>query len=75
MEVARAGHFPIATDNIAPEAWEELGSIGFTKEWAEAPLGKKLSREEIIAQADKLISGFDGAKRVSARSLYKPVMA
>jgi hypothetical protein len=75
MEVARAGHFPIATDNIAPEAWEELESVGFSREWAEAPLGEKLTREQIIARADEIISGFEGAKRVNSRSLYKSMQA
>ena len=51
LTVAKYLHKDIDFDNITDRAYEELASIGFTKEWmhSEFPL---LTPEEIIARAD-----------------------
>lgn len=52
----------IAMDNITDKAYEELSSVGFTKEWMKEKVDI-LTPEEIIAQADDIIPGVvDGTK-------------
>ena len=49
-------------DNITERAYEELASVGFTKEWMTEKVDI-LSPEEIIAKADDIVPGVvDGTK-------------
>lgn len=57
-------------DNIAPAAYEELDSIGFTKEWMEKDL-ERLTPEEIIERADELIPGMEGAVTYNVKDIVK----
>ena len=61
LMLAKAYGKPIDLDNIAPRAWIELNSVGITREMLEAP-SEVMTREEIIANADKIIPGMPGAK-------------
>lgn len=68
--LAKAYGKPIDYDNITDRAWIELNSLGITREFLEdrkAPL----SREEVIAQADSIIPGLDGASRYSSDEVVK----
>lgn len=61
LMLAKAYGKPIDLDNIAPRAWIELNSVGITREMLEAP-SEVMTREEIIANADKIIPGMPDAK-------------
>lgn len=61
LMLAKAYGKPIDFDNIDPRAWIELNSVGITREMLEAP-SEVMTREEIIANADKIIPGMPDAK-------------
>ena len=62
LSVAKRMGVEIAMDNITDKAYEELSSVGFTKEWMKEKVDI-LTPEEIIAQADDIIPGVvDGTK-------------
>lgn len=50
----------IGLENIQPSAWEELSSVGITREWLSAPV-EHLSPEEIIQRASEIIPGVEQA--------------
>ena len=62
LSVARSMGVEIDMDNITDRAFEELASVGFTKEWMKEKVDI-LTPEEIIAKADEIIPGVvDGTK-------------
>jgi len=62
LSVARRMGVEIAMDNITDRAYEELASVGFTKEWMTEKVDI-LTPEEIIAKADEIVPGIvDGTK-------------
>ncbi len=69
LSVARACGAEIDFDNIIPAAWEELKSVGITREWLEKPLN--ISRDEVIARADELLPGINDAHKHKAREVIK----
>ena len=70
LTVAKYLHKEIDFDNITEKAYEELASVGFTKEWlhTELPL---LTPEEIIARADELIPGCEDYTEYNAADLVQ----
>ena len=70
LTVAKYLHKDIDFDNITDRAYEELASIGFTKEWmhSEFPL---LTPEEIIARADELIPGCEDYEIYDSKDLVQ----
>ena len=60
LAVARRLGAPVAVDNITPAAWEELASVGVTREWLAEPV-EKLTPEEIVRRADEIIPGVEQA--------------
>lgn len=65
LTIAKYLHKEIAYDNITERAYEELASVGLTKEWMETEL-PLLTPEEIIARADELIPGCEDYKEYKA---------
>lgn len=65
LTIAKYLHKEIDFENITERAYEELASVGCTKEWlhSEFPL---LTAEEIIARADELIPGCEDYKEYAA---------
>lgn len=63
LAIAKAYGKEIAVDNIAARAWIELESVGISRESLETPNPEPMSREEVIANADRIIPGMPGAKR------------
>ena len=61
LMLAKAYGKPIDFDNIDPRAWIELNSVGITREMLEVP-SKPMTRDEVIANADKIIPGMPDAK-------------
>lgn len=61
-------HIPV--ENITERAYQELRSVGITKEWITANTDI-LSPEEIIANADKIIPGIDNAKEYAAEDIFE----
>ena len=72
LSVARAMGIAPDFDNITERAYEELGSVGFTREWMEAKTDL-LSPEEIIAKADDIIPGIDDATKYDVSDLVQVV--
>ena len=68
LSLAKAYGKPIDLDNITERAWIELESIGITREKLEAP-SNVMSREEVIAHADEIIPGMDGAKKYAVSDI------
>lgn len=68
LSLAKAYGKPIDLDNIAQRAWIELESVGITREKLEAP-SKVMSREEVIAHADEIIPGMEGAKKYAVSDI------
>lgn len=68
LSLAKAYGKPIDLDNITQRAWIELESIGITREKLEAP-SNVMSREEVIAHADEIIPGMDGAKKYAVSDI------
>jgi len=70
LTIAKYLHKEIDFDNITERAYEELSSIGFTKEWlhSEFPL---LTADEIVARADELIPGCEDYKLYDAKDLVQ----
>ena len=66
--LAKAYGKPIDLDNITSRAWIELESVGITREKLEAP-SKPMTREEVIAHADEIIPGMDGAKKYAVSDI------
>ena len=68
--LAKYLHKDIDFDNITERAYEELASIGLTKEWmhSEFPL---LTAEEIIKRADELIPGCEDYEPYDAKDLVQ----
>ena len=58
----------IAFDNITGGAWEELSSVGITREKLEekAPV---LGRTEILERADELVPGVENATRINSTEI------
>ncbi|MCI1959849.1 MAG: hypothetical protein LKJ25_09550 [Clostridia bacterium] len=70
LTVAKYLHKKIDFDNITKKAYEELASIGFTKEYLhkDFPL---LTAEEIIKRADELIPGCEDYKIYDSKDIVK----
>lgn len=68
LSVAKYMGMEIDYDNITESAYEELASIGITKEWMQEKV-EILSMEEIIAKADEIIPGVDNATKYKVREL------
>lgn len=68
LSLAKAYGKPIDLDNITERAWIELESIGITREKLEVP-SNVMSREEVIAHADEIIPGMDGAKKYAVSDI------
>lgn len=68
LSLAKAYGKPIDFDNITERAWIELESVGITREKLEAP-SNVMSREEVIAHADEIIPGMDGAKKYAVSDI------
>ena len=68
LSLAKAYGKPIDLDNITQRAWIELESVGITREKLEAP-SKVMSREEVIAHADEIIPGMEGAKKYAVSDI------
>jgi len=69
MSVAKRMKIHIAVENMAPEALEELASVGFTKEWIEEEV-PEMTPEEIIANAHEIIPGIDHPKTYNATDIF-----
>lgn len=69
LSVARALGSEIAYDRIQPTAQVELDSVGCTRAWMLEKLN--LTAEEIIARADELLPGVNGAKKHRASELVQ----
>ncbi len=59
VSVARHLGTPVAGDRITDRAYDELESVGFTREWVNGS-AEKMTAEEIIANARDIIPGIDG---------------
>jgi len=70
LRVAHALGADIDLENISSRAWLELESIGLSKAQFMAP-SPKLSRNEIIAQADEIIPGLIDARQVNSTEYFK----
>lgn len=70
LSVAKRMGVKIDMDNITDKAYEELASIGCTKEWMKEKVDI-LSPEEIIAHADDIIPGVDDATKYNVPDLIK----
>lgn len=70
LAVAKKLNAEIAFDHITENAYEELKSVGITKEWLKVPV-EKLSEEEIIAKADEIIPGVENMHKMKASELVK----
>ena len=70
VKVAKYLHKEIDFDNITEKAYEELASVGFTKEWLHTEL-PQLTPEEIIARADELIPGCEDYTEYNAADLVQ----
>lgn len=57
-------------DNVEEAAWEELASVGVTKEWCREKV-ELLSDEEIIARAHEIIPGVEDAKCYNAADVIE----
>ncbi len=66
--LAKAYGKEIDCDNIASRAWIELESVGITREFLESP-SKVMTREEVIANADKIIPGMEDAKKYTVADI------
>ena len=60
--LAHATGHKIDLDNISKDAWVELESIGITRAMLEAEPEKLYTREEAIANADKILPGCSEGK-------------
>ncbi|MDL2210528.1 hypothetical protein LJC26_06965 [Desulfovibrio sp. OttesenSCG-928-O18] len=70
LAVARALGREVAVDNISPAAWEELASVGITREWlAAAPA--PLSAEEVVAKAAEIIPGVEHGRVMRAETFVR----
>ena len=65
LSVAKLMNSPIDMDNIEQSAFDELASVGFTKEWIMEKV-EKVSEEFILENADNIIPGGDGCKTLSS---------
>ena len=72
LGVARAMGISPDYDNITERAYEELASIGCTKEWMTEKVDI-LTPEEIIARADEIIPGIDDATKYDVSDLVQVV--
>ncbi len=70
LAVARHMGIEADYDNITEKAYEELGSIGITKEWMKEKV-EILTPEEIIARADEIIPGIDEASKYKVSDLVE----
>nr|WP_072514114.1 hypothetical protein [Ndongobacter massiliensis] len=69
LAVAREMGAPVDVENITAAAREELKSVGVdVTEFSEKP-ARRLSNEEIIAQADSIIPGIEGMQKLEADAL------
>ncbi|MGL4791493.1 MAG: hypothetical protein ACRCW1_08805 [Anaerotignaceae bacterium] len=72
LSVARVMGITPDYDNITPMAYEELESVGITKEWMTEKVDI-LTPEEIIANADQIIPGIDEASKYKVEDLVQVV--
>ena len=70
LAVARRLGVKIDTENITERAFEELASVGCTKEWINEKV-EILTPEEIIAHADEIIPGVEDATKYNVPDLIK----
>ncbi len=70
LMLAKAYGKPIGLDNIEPDAWIELESVGITRKMLETP-SKPMSRQEVIDHADEIIPGMEDAKKYKASEIYE----
>ncbi|MGD9567686.1 MAG: hypothetical protein AB7V48_05100 [Sedimentibacter sp.] len=70
LSIAKAMGFEIAFDNITERAYEELASVGITKEWLNEN-GELLTAEEVISRADEIIPGINSPIKYKATEIAK----
>lgn len=70
LAVSKALGREIAVDNITPKAYEELESIGITKE-SLCRNGEILSREEVLKRADEIIPGVENPSRIPVQEIVQ----
>lgn len=75
LAIAHAYGVAIPVDEITPMAWEELESVGITREEMAKPVAKPLTRQQIIDQADEILPGMPGAKVYKVKDIctYKTI--
>ena len=72
LGVARSMGIEPDYDNITDRAYEELASVGLTKEWM-AEKVEILTPEEIMAQADNIIPGIKDAVKCNVSDLIQEI--
>lgn len=68
LSISKAMGFEVAVDNITERAYEELSSIGITKDWlnSKSPL---MTAEEVISNADEIIPGINNIMKFNASDI------
>ena len=74
LGVARSIGIAPDYDNITERAYEELASVGLTKEWMMEKV-EILTPEEIMAKADEIIPGIEEATKYDVSDLVQEVTA
>ena len=74
LGVARSMGIAPDYDNITERAYEELASVGLTKEWMMEKV-EILTPEEIMAKADEIIPGIEEATKYDVSDLVQEVTA
>ena len=68
LSIAKAMGFKIDFDNITDRAYEELSSVGITKEWLQEEI-IALTADEVIAQADTIVPGINNPRKFRASEI------
>lgn len=71
LSIAKAYGKPIAIENISKRAWIELESVGIFKSDFEKPAEKVMTRDEVLANADTIIPGMEGAKKYKVSDIVE----
>lgn len=72
MTVAKYLGKPIDVDNIQENAWEELSSVGFSKEWVASDV-ELLTEDQVLEKADELIPGVTNPIKKKVSEIVKVV--
>lgn len=68
LSISKAMGFEIDYDNITDRAYEELASVGITKEWLQEE-SVLLTEEQVIKQADEIVPGINNPKKFKASEI------